>query len=904
MTRLLLVIALLFSAVTARATLIPAANLIDWTPGTATGVPGGIPTNRTLYVNAVTGALGGGGTYGGTLATADGSTDDAGAINAMLAACPDDKYVYLPAGTYRVNSPIVLENSKTTLKGAGETTILDIRSSGGVVLGRTDGFALQGGQTTADRFATHPADIFEGSTSIRLTSNSYYSTGQILTIAVRNDDSVPMLVTDGRPYAAQQVVRVTAVPGSNAVVFSPGLFYDMGSGSLAISLSGAVGTKTEYLGLEDMVVDGTNSIGMITGVTISQTFGSWAKGVRVKKARNYPFKVSYAVQCEIRRSRADARDGSGSSGGGILLESCSSTLIEDNIVVDNSPQMELKDGASGNFISRNYFGSGNNVNTNHGPYNQYNCFEGNVAKVGILDDGYFGGSRRLTVFNNYLGYAILKRGAYDATIVGNYFTNNSTQQAYGYPNISNDSYSGSVTPPSTLWADFNMTGVLTSKTDASNGIITLDSPFDLVGYTSGEYVFVYLYWDSFANSQRFRLGTVTGSAANFLADTEGAVNATALPATSTAVTVAAGQSGFQELDLAVEARLTKKGNRWGDNVFDSLGGDSLPNSLAYSSKPQWLTDAEAEFPGLTFNLKPFDPVTPVPPSDSAIPAGYRFLELTAPEFSAASINQAGTELSMATTKPMRVGTGGSGGVTISGNITLTYSRIEGANVIFTTSRVVGDEETIALDYVNPGNGLEDLSGNDLANLTGETVANASIQSAGSYWVQVVELAEAAGTTNLNSAAAIVQPITIPQDGLVTKIRVGVGAGAYGTVNAKVALLNAAGTVLSTGAKAFTASEAYESFTIETVHVTAGSYSIAVFANSNAEPPVALLAGQPDNSAYYAFGTYASWPPTTITADGGNTVKYAVGLRLAPDAAEATGTATATTVNVGTIQRLQ
>jgi hypothetical protein len=38
---------LLASPAAALAELIPAARLVDWTPGVSTGVPGGIPTDRT-----------------------------------------------------------------------------------------------------------------------------------------------------------------------------------------------------------------------------------------------------------------------------------------------------------------------------------------------------------------------------------------------------------------------------------------------------------------------------------------------------------------------------------------------------------------------------------------------------------------------------------------------------------------------------------------------------------------------------------------------------------------------------------------------------------------------------------------------------------------------------------------
>ena len=67
----------------------------------------------------------------------------------------------------------------------------------------------------------------------------------------------------------------------------------------------------------------------------------------------------------------------------------------------------------------------------------------------------------------------------------------------------------------------------------------------------------------------------------------------------------------------IGATLVQKGNRLRDTGdFQSLGGDTLPNSLYRTSKPPWFNDLE---------WPPYDPVTPRTPSIEDIPAGYRFV---------------------------------------------------------------------------------------------------------------------------------------------------------------------------------------------------------------------------------------------------------------------------------------
>jgi hypothetical protein len=97
-----------------------------------------------------------------------------------------------------------------------------------------------------------------------------------------------------------------------------------------------------------------------------------------------------------------------------------------------------------------------------------------------------------------------------------------------------------------------------------------------------------------------------------------------------------------------------------------------------------------------------------------------------------SINSAGTSLTIGFSETVTIGSGGSGGLTLSasgGAVTATYS--SGSNstsLIYTLSRVIASGETITRTYTQPVNGIEDLAGNDLLSFSGISVTNSSTQT--------------------------------------------------------------------------------------------------------------------------------------------------------------------------------
>lgn len=115
-----------------------------------------------------------------------------------------------------------------------------------------------------------------------------------------------------------------------------------------------------------------------------------------------------------------------------------------------------------------------------------------------------------------------------------------------------------------------------------------------------------------------------------------------------------------------------------------------------------------------------------------------------------TINADGDELTIALNEAVSIGAGGNGGFVLDasgGAATLTYASGSGTStLVYSISRPILDDETVTLDYAQPGNGVEDSAGNDLAGFTEQAVTNNSTQTGGSTPVLLSSVATG-GTTN-------------------------------------------------------------------------------------------------------------------------------------------------------------
>ncbi len=595
--------------------LLPAARRVDWTANVAVGVPGGIP-NRTKLVDV---------TLAPYHADKTGATNAAGAIQAAVNAAKSGDVVFLPAGIYRIDTPVFIGHDKDgiTVRGAGmEATVLDVRTN--TVFSVGSGSDYQWAWPSSNNRIT--SGLAKGSSTISIDSTSAFSVGQIVQIAfdnVTNDELVragetPTISVGGYGSLRKQKTRITAKTGNTLSIY-PSLYYAPPAG-----LSARVNVaqqQADYVGLEDFAIDGTNG-NMIFPIMFSQCYASWVKGVKVTDTFNYGMFISDSLNCEVRECLVKDRKVGGSNGAGILVASVAASLFEDNIVLGIFPAIEVNFSTMGSVFAYNVLENsiGGTLNTNHAPHNSFNLYEGNVTP-NVQSDGYFGGASDDTFYRNWIHGTNLQRSIRVFRIGLNRFTRNYSfigniigetgmtvggPYSFGNPNMGNSMYDGSAKAASgQFWKDWGAKATILSRTSDSAGSIRLSKGSFFVGQLG------YLVWTG---------GRLQFSATSVQSEVIGFSNAsgTALPPLGTEVSVYMGPSGYQELDLDVEATTIRKGNY---NYLDrripadeTLNSETLPDSLFRSSKP-------AYFGNLPWPA--FDPLNPNPSFES-IPAGYRY----------------------------------------------------------------------------------------------------------------------------------------------------------------------------------------------------------------------------------------------------------------------------------------
>ncbi len=566
---------LLLVAATASATLIPADRLTDWTPGTRVGVPGGIDqylpggaNQRTTLINV---------TLAPYNADKTGATDAKAAIQAAINAATTGQVVYLPAGTYRLDGSLTVDFQKDniTIRGAGVgVTFLDCRSGNSAIYVGTSSDYQHNWPSSGN---TITAGLSKDSTTLTMADTSAFAVGNMVQIKFANQwdntavqaGAIPIASLSSFAGERRQTTRVSAKTSSTLTI-SPGIYHTPDAGLGATVWVDQL--QTDGVGLEDFTVDSANGGSAIYPIYFEQCFGCWVKNVKSTNTTNYHIFFWDSLKCEIRHCYLDNRNSDGSNGAGILFDTDSACLVEDNIVTRMFPIIEINQGSCGNVFAYNLFEDsqtsgtiGANIDTNHGPHNSFNLYEGNIAG-NVEADGYFGGVSQDTLYRNWITGTIhdqsvqsfvisLKRFTRDYSIIGNILGNSGgsttpgDQYNFGQPNIGNGDSVGTAEP------------------------------------TTGD------FWTDWATMKSNTPGNLLDPG-----------------------------SHFQELDLDVENSVIKKANYYIPTAAipadEGLSGDTLSSSLYITAKP-------AYFASLTW--PPFDPASPGTPNYDRIPASYRYV---------------------------------------------------------------------------------------------------------------------------------------------------------------------------------------------------------------------------------------------------------------------------------------
>lgn len=665
-------------------------------------------------------------------AVGDGVTDDAGAIQAAFlsarAATGAARGVYIPNGAWASSGfstigGFLYGNDNITIRGDGPkhesdggTRIVNKSNFASFSIGSASSFNYP----VADNIIT--AGLTKGSKTVTIADASPFSVGQQCLIEFENveDDALllageaPVLSVSGFPYMRRQTCHIVGKT-STTLTFSQGIHHAPVSGKSArVTMSNF---PTTGVGIEDLYIDNSSAgVSVYSALPMNDSYGCWIHNVKCSYVNNYHAVLTACVACEITHCDFQDRKIGGTSGSGILMLKSTSCLIENNIVRNVNPGIEMNQGTCGCVISHNFFdGQYTGLNWNHGAHNSHNLFVGNIFPW-MQSDGYFGSNSRNTFIRNwgvggYLNSASVSdyteiayvtsmcRFTRHTLLLGNIFGRSTSIMAYpvhsmGEPFLGGQAADGTHEISAGVFPrDWKMTAELTVRTSDTEGQMVLNS--GSLYYTQFRAYLNIPYFAELIITGVNGVGVSGGSGGTppgkgLAGDTiyfslEGGT----LPTVGATLTIAGGILGYGDIDLDVANTTILKGNLYnyaaGGNAIpagESLGSDTLAECYAYTSRPDWIPTSLA--------YPVFDPYDSSTANYANHPAAYRFLNgvdapsgtPTAPSITLQPVTQTVTEgddvtLAVnATGNPTPAYQWKKGGVDISGKTTRFLSLLD------------------------------------------------------------------------------------------------------------------------------------------------------------------------------------------------------------------------------------
>jgi hypothetical protein len=476
------------------------------------------------------------------------------------------------------------------------------------------------------------------------------------------DDSTVALHKYGYRYTRRHqgyITNVTALGGTlYEVTMQDPLPFDLPAALFPRMTYNTAANLKANIGVEKIVIRGDNSGGSLLTRMVG-TYNCWWDKVHIYNSSQFGWTYGASVRTTARWVWVSHRRGSGGAGGGGFAGGfASNSLWIHCIASHNQPAFEINSSTTSSAFLYNRGVRSNGMNTNHGPHNSFNLWEGNVADY-TKSDGYFGGESEGTQFRNWYtgtidpttstaieGGIYLRRLSYNFNLVGNVFGTHGIANGlvnYGSPNIGGGTGTGNASMRNGdpwIHLDENgptVIGELTTRTSDTVGTITFDSidPRVHLGppIVTGPEPFA-LWWTGVGNNPGlFTVSSATSTTINVTREASGV-----LPVVGTEITFWPGRAGMTENDDDVGGTVIEKGNYFvsgSSGSTSSTGGDTIPASLAYSSQPSDWPSALA--------WPPVDPYAPSFPADKAItPASYFYvygaLPAAAPPSATATIN--------------------------------------------------------------------------------------------------------------------------------------------------------------------------------------------------------------------------------------------------------------------------
>lgn len=621
---------------------LPSVNQGNWTVGTHVGVDGGIAqyrpggaSQRTTLIDV---------TQAPYNADNTGTTSATAAIQSAVNDATAGQVIYLPAGTYRLTTPVFVQKNDVTVRGDGASTIIYCTGTGSF---QCYGFSSVYGSNQQTLTGTRT----KGTSVLNVADTSAYGVGELATVSANNETDNTRIQAGAPPtwsqgayqYFRKCVVRVVAKDSSTITVDPPlpwDLTYTGGR------LERGVSTKVERTGFEDFNFDFDEAAHPSSGLTLGMMINCWLYNVNVtswekNNSNGAMLIVNNSYKVEIRHCDGHATTAS-TSDGFLQPYNLTSSLIEDCIFTNwdtglYSSGRTVNCAFLHNFSINEQSSSQQGFNLSHGGADTLNLIEGNIiGNVGL--DGYHASAGQMTMHRNWFhgtnlartlkGYqAAYRRFSKQIVHVGNIFGIDNWSGpsiSLGNPNMGNANTNGGTANTTTgdFWEDWELTGTLTTRTSDTEGVVTVSggewsSTSGAGGGHSGGRM-VSLLW----NGRTSHRVMMTITARTDLVLTVSGGSGPVLPAEGTVFDlVQPTTQGFQERDLSVAATLTSVHNYessatgTGGLVNPLTGGTTLANSYAYLSQPSWWPTS------LTW--PPINPNAPVDDYE-ILPAGYRY----------------------------------------------------------------------------------------------------------------------------------------------------------------------------------------------------------------------------------------------------------------------------------------
>ena len=358
---------------------IPDDRRIIWSPG----IPGGIPEISGPIANVVN--------FGADIS---GKKDSHQAFMKAMNSLPESGgVVFIPSGTYRIDSVILVKKSNIVFRGSPSNVpkLLSFAKGNSIVI-----IASQKG------FWEKPVSGYvKNSNTVKVANPLYFRSYKFAEIRQENDSLLMYTNPEWKQgWAENSVGQIFQIDSlRNNTLFlkkSLNITFAAAQKPMIRPIEMVINTGFENLYIEKMVADGHT-------FHFENTAFCWMRGVESYHTRRTHVSIAVSYANEIRDSYFHHSFDYGGGGSGYGVECrlhTTATLVENNIFDSLRHAMLVQTGANANVYAYNYSvnpvqGEGEtNLNKGwippdisiHGHYTFMNLFEGNhVSEIGIAD---------------------------------------------------------------------------------------------------------------------------------------------------------------------------------------------------------------------------------------------------------------------------------------------------------------------------------------------------------------------------------------------------------------------------------------------------------------------------------------------------------------------------------------